>query len=187
MGGGPGQDFFGESGNYYLYINGGTIYVDADGDGLDSNGSIEMNAGLVIVNGPTESMNGALDYNGTFNLNGGTIVAAGSAGMAMAPSASSTQNSVLINFSGSIQAGQLVNIQNSAGESVLTFAPTKTIQSITFSSADLAQGSYQISSGGSSSGSETNGLYTGGSYSGGDLVGEFEVSGTVTQVGRRSR
>jgi len=183
----PGQDAFTYSGDYYLYINGGTIYVDANGDGLDSNGAIEMTNGLVIVNGPTENMNGALDYNGTFNLNGGFFVAAGSAGMAMAAGQGSAQNSVLINFSSAIQAGELVRIQNSSGEDILTFAATKTIQSITFSTANLLQGSYQIYVGGSSSGTEMDGLFQGGTYTPGDLYGEFDVTGTVTQVGSRSR
>jgi hypothetical protein len=36
-----GQSNMNSSGNDYLYINGGYIYIDAQGDGLDSNGSIE--------------------------------------------------------------------------------------------------------------------------------------------------
>ncbi len=78
----PGQDVFTYSGDYYLYINGGTIVVNAAGDGVDVNGAIEMTDGLVIVHGPTEQMNGSLDYDGYFNISGGYLVAAGSAGMA---------------------------------------------------------------------------------------------------------
>jgi hypothetical protein len=90
--GGPGaqsSETFTYTGSYYLYINGGTITVNAGGDGLDANGAIEMTGGLVVVNGPTEQMNGALDYDGTFNISGGTLIAVGSAGMAQAPSAGS--------------------------------------------------------------------------------------------------
>lgn len=72
-------------------IKGGKLTVDARGDGLDSNGSIEMSGGVVIVNGPTENMNGALDYDGSFLISGGTLVAAGSAGMAQEPSVDSSQ------------------------------------------------------------------------------------------------
>jgi hypothetical protein len=64
----------------YLYINGGYIYVNAAGDGIDIGGSIEMTDGTVLVNGPTNSANGALDFS-SFNMKGGTIVAAGSSGM----------------------------------------------------------------------------------------------------------
>ena len=161
--------------------------MDANGDGLDSNGAIEMNGGSVIVNGPTENMNGALDYNGSFNLNGGFFVAVGSAGMAMAPGQSSTQNSVLIIFDGTVRAGELIHVQNSAGDDILTFAATKTVQSITFSAANLAEGTYQVYSGGSSTGTKTDGLYASGTYTQGELLAEFSVVSTVTQVGNRSR
>lgn len=66
------------------------------GDGLDSNGSIEMNDGTIIVNGPTDSMNGTLDYDSTFNINGGTLIGVGSSGMAMSPSSTSTQSFLFV-------------------------------------------------------------------------------------------
>jgi len=88
---GPGGDSFAEMSNYCLYINGVTTVINANGDGIDSNGSIEMTGGIVTINGPTESMNGAIDYLGTFNISGGVIVAVGSEGMAMAPSDNSSQ------------------------------------------------------------------------------------------------
>lgn len=75
-----------------MTINGGTLVVNASGDGLDSNGSIEMNDGTVVVNGPTDSMNGTLDYDSTFNMNGGPLIGAGSSGMAMSPSSTSVQS-----------------------------------------------------------------------------------------------
>lgn len=91
-GGGPGGF---ESGDSYLYINGGYIPVDANGDGIDANGPIEMTAGTVIVNGPTNDGNGLLDYLGAFNISGGYLVAVGSSGMAKAPSTTSTQYSAM--------------------------------------------------------------------------------------------
>ena len=120
------------SGSYYLTINGGTILVNAQGDGLDANGAIEMTGGVVVVNGPTESMNGALDYDGTFNISGGTLIAVGSAGMAQAPTTGSTQSSVLMGV-GNQSAGPAIDIQNAAGESLLTFTPAKSFATILFS------------------------------------------------------
>jgi hypothetical protein len=38
------QETFTYSGNDYLYINGGMLVVDSDGDGLDANGAIERPA-----------------------------------------------------------------------------------------------------------------------------------------------
>ncbi len=184
-GGGPGQDAFSSnSGSNYLYINGGYIYVDANGDGIDVNGAIQMTNGTVIVNGPTENMNGALDYDRGFTISGGTLVAAGSAGMAMAPDQSSSQNSVLINFTSVLQAGTLVHIQNSSGEEILSFAPTKAYQSLVLSSPALVNGTtYEIDLNGNSSGSLEDGIYTGGTYSTGSQYDTFTVSSVVTQVG----
>ena len=62
------------AGNYYLYVNGGYIVIDALGDGVDINGSIVMTGGTLIVNGPTQNMNGALDYDASFNISGGFSV-----------------------------------------------------------------------------------------------------------------
>ncbi|MCM3627810.1 carbohydrate-binding domain-containing protein [Paenibacillus glycanilyticus] len=78
--GGGGQPASGAS-EGLLTISGGNLYVDAEGDGLDANGSIAMTGGNVMVNGPTMNGNGALDYDGTFNMTGGTLVPAGSSGM----------------------------------------------------------------------------------------------------------
>jgi hypothetical protein len=36
-----------------VYINGGYLFIDAGGDGLDTNGSFAMTDGVVLVNGPT--------------------------------------------------------------------------------------------------------------------------------------
>ncbi len=170
---------------YYLHINGGYIAVNAEGDGLDANGSIEMTGGVVLVNGPTVFDNGAIDYDGTFEISGGLLVATGSAGMAQAPSASSSQFSLLINYTTAMDANTLVHIQTSEGEEVLTFAPAKTFQSVVFSSPDLAQGvTYDIYYGGTSDGTATDGLYADGTYTPGDLFSSVTITDTVTGVGQ---
>ena len=181
-GGGPGMDMFAGAGDYLLTINDGVVLVDAGGDGIDSNGSIEINDGLVLVNGPTVNMNGAIDYMGTFALNGGTLVAAGSAGMAQGPDSSSTQNSVLVNFSTAQSAGTLVSLQDSQGEVLFSFAPSKPYQSLVFSLPDLSQGSYSLLLGGQASGQATFGFYAG-QGTGGKEYTDFQITGVVTQLG----
>ncbi len=187
-GGGPGQDTFAASGDYYLKINGGYVYVDADGDGIDVNGYIEMTDGVVIVNGPVENMNGALDYDAGFKISGGFLVAAGSAGMAQAPDQSSSQYSLLLNLTSTLRAGTLIHIQSSDGEEILTFSPTKQYGSIAFSSPEMVKGSsYVVAYGGSSTGAATDGLYLGGTVSSATELTSFTVSGIVTAVGRGSK
>jgi hypothetical protein len=173
-----------ESGDNYLYVNGGYIAIDAMGDGMDINGPIDMTGGVVIVNGPTANNNGALDYAGAFNITGGFIVAVGSSGMAQAPSTSSTQYSVMHTFPSPQVAGTMVHIETKDGEEILTFVPTKAYQSVVLSSPKLENGStYIVYSGGSSTGTVTDGLYSGGTYTAGTQVTSLTISSMVTGAG----
>ncbi len=185
---GPGQDAFTYTGDYYLYINGGSVLVEAAGDGIDVNGAVEMTSGLVVVNGPTEAMNGALDYDGTFTISGGTLIAAGSAGMAQAPGPSSSQPSLLLTFPSALPAGTLIHIQSASGENLLTFAPLKEFQSIAFSSPELSQGTaVEIYYGGSAGDAAAGGVYPDASYTPGEQIASLTIANTVTQVGNRVR
>ncbi|MDT8862077.1 carbohydrate-binding domain-containing protein [Alkalihalobacillus sp. MEB130] len=130
-----------------LSINGGTVFVNANGDGLDANGSIEMTGGTVYVNGPTSNGEGALDYDARFDLTGGTLIAAGSAGMNQAVSDSSSQHAVMMTFTNVQPANTTVELTDSTGTSILQFAPEKEFQTILMSSPDLAKDtSYTLSS-----------------------------------------
>jgi hypothetical protein len=184
MGGRPGQNTITSSGNYYLYINGGYVYVNAAGDGIDVNGSITMTAGTVLVNGPTENNNAAFDYDGACIVNGGFLVAVGSSGMAQAPGTSSGQYSLKLNFTSTQSANTVVHIQSSNGADILTFVPVKTYTSVVICSPGLTNGSsYTVYTGGSSTGTLKDGLYTGGTYTAGTQYTTFTVSGKVTSIG----
>ena len=175
----PGENTFTSTaeGAGLLTINGGTLVVNASGDGLDSNGSIEMNDGTVIVNGPTDSMNGTLDYDSTFNMNGGTLIGVGSSGMAMSPSSTSAQ-SFLFTSSIPLAADEAIQITGPDGEVIMTFEASKTAQSLVFSSPDLVNGSaYTITTGGTVSGESTTGIYEDTSFSGGSST--VDVSATT--------
>ena len=82
-------------GPYKATISAGTLVINADGDGFDSNGTAEITGGTVVVNGPARSGNGALDVNGSFTISGGTLPAAGSSGMAVAASAAAAADTRL--------------------------------------------------------------------------------------------
>lgn len=180
-GGSQEQDQFSDVGANLLAISGGMLTVNAGGDGLDANGSIAMSGGTVIVNGPTNSGNGSLDFDGSFEQSGGTLIAAGSSGMTQAPSDTSSQHSISMTFSQSQPAGTVVHLEDSEGNTIVTFAPSKDYQSVVISSPDLKNGgSYTLYSGGTSTASNVNGLYMDGEYTGGTKVVTFEISSTVT-------
>lgn len=170
----------------FLYLNGGTIHVNSStGDGLDSNGSIVMTGGTVIVHGPKSQPEVGMDYNGTCKISDGTLVISGtSSNMTQAPSSSSTQYSVLVRFSTSQSANSIVHIQDSNGTDILTFAPVRAYQSIVLSSPDLVKGNtYTVYTGGRSTGTVSDGFYTGGTYSGGTKYTDFTITNVVTTVG----
>ncbi|WP_303869781.1 carbohydrate-binding domain-containing protein [Acetobacterium wieringae] len=127
--------------NVYVSIAGGTIHVNASGDGLDSNGNLYISGGTIYVSGPTSNGDGALDYNGTADVSGGTVVIAGSTGMAQSFSETSTQVSLLYNLTSSCAAGTEIKLTDDSGKTVVTYTPDKTYQSVVISSPDLAQGS----------------------------------------------
>lgn len=155
---GGGDNFANE--DYWLHINGGTTVIYADGDGIDVNGYFDMSGGTVIVHGPTMNMNGALDVNGTFEISGGFLVAAGSAGMAETPDASSEQAFVAFQLNGSRAAGSITQIVSDDGSVLVTFETAKAYQAFVFSSPDLVSGeSYEIYVDGQASGSSLGGVY----------------------------
>ncbi len=137
---GGGDDPFAVDKNCYIKISGGTITVNAQGDGIDSNGSLYISGGTIYINGPTESMDASIDYPGTAEISGGIIVATGSAGMAQGFGATSTQCSLLYNFTSSVEAETAVILTNSEGNEVIRFVPGKQYQSVVISSPELIQG-----------------------------------------------
>ncbi|MFE4194647.1 carbohydrate-binding domain-containing protein [Paenarthrobacter sp. NPDC056912] len=170
MGGGMGG---GETvGDYTVEVSGGTLTINSQGDGLDSNGNATISGGTVVVNGPTNDGNGALDVNGELTVSGGTVAAAGSAGMAVTPGTSSTQSGVQVAFNSSVGAGTPVHVVDSSGAVVATFVTTKTIASLVFSSSAITAGqSYTVYTGGSADAKA--GLTTG-------SIDGAEEQGTVT-------
>ncbi|MFA7101027.1 MAG: dockerin type 1, partial [Bacilli bacterium] len=133
----PGMNGFNPSGsinsNIILTINGGTIYVNASGDGLDANGSIYIYGGTTYVSGPTDNGNGSLDYDGTCLVDGGTIILAGSSGMLQTPQATSKVPG--FTYTGSTQkAGSVIEVKDSSGNTLVSFTANKQFQNITSSS-----------------------------------------------------
>ena len=123
-----------------LNIYGGTITLNSEGDGFDSNGNAVMTGGTLIVNGPTNDGNGAIDVNGQFNVSGGTIIALGSSGMAETPSETSTQNTIKVNFDEVMPDNTNLALLDSNNEEVFSYTTAKQFQSVVYSSEKLLTG-----------------------------------------------
>ena len=126
-----------------LLITGGKITVNADGDGLDSNGDLRVEGGDITINGPSNGGNGALDI-GTENggagvIAGGTLIALGTSSMAENFGSTSTQCAFLVTMN-SFGAGETITITDSQGNVLYTGVTVKSANSVVFSSADLVVG-----------------------------------------------
>ena len=92
-GGGPGMQQQENNSSYSIDIYGGDIYINVDGDGIDSNNTINFNGGNIVVFGQKAGGdNEPIDADGTVTINGGTIFGAGSGAMATTPSSSGKQS-----------------------------------------------------------------------------------------------
>lgn len=145
--GGRRQDSFAADANAYIRISGGTVTVDATGDGVDSNGNLYVTGGETYVAGPTNTGNGALDYNGDAQITGGIFAAVDAGGMSQNFGTSSTQGAMLVSLTPT-SAGQELTLKDSAGATILTYAPPKEYASVVISCPEIKQGeSYTITSG----------------------------------------
>ncbi|GIM90914.1 carbohydrate-binding domain-containing protein [Paractinoplanes toevensis] len=161
---GPGGGGGEQVGDYTATVTGGTLIINAEGDGFDSNGTAAISGGTVVVNGPTMGGNGALDANGSFTVSGGVLVAAGSSGMVVAPGEDSAQGWLSATFDSTIKGGTTLQITDADGKVLATFVTSKDMQNIVYSSASITKGEqYTVHSGGTASGTSTGGLAAAGS------------------------
>lgn len=143
--GGPGMDADYDA---YILITGGTININADGDGIDSNGYLGIAGGSVYVLGPSNNGNGALDYGIYATITGGEMVAVGGSGMEQGFGDESTQCSAFVNFDEWIDVGETITLTDSNGNKLLTYKADKKFDSVLISTSDMKQGeTYTLTAG----------------------------------------
>ena len=142
MGGGMDED----DETAYVYICGGSLTINAEGDGIDSNGDLLISAGEVYVEGSTGDGDGALDYAGTGQVSGGTIIALGSTGMVQSLEPTGDQGIMLVTLSG--EAGGKVTLSDASGTELASYTATKSYACAVVSCEGIAQGeAYTLSNG----------------------------------------
>ena len=122
----------------YISISDGSITSNADGDGIDSNGTVSMIGGTLVVFGPTSNRDGALDYDISFAMCGGTLIALGSRGMAQAPS---TLSQPCLSVYNKVSAGSTIEVRDADGADIISTVTPKDCESLIFSSKDFLPGS----------------------------------------------
>ncbi len=178
----PGQNPFESDSKAQINFTGGYILVNASGDGIDSNGSITLSGGVLLVSGPENSGNGSLDYGLSATVTGGIAVITGSSGMATTFGSSSTQPSFMYNVS-SASKGTAVALSD--GDKVIaSFTPAKGYSNIIISCPDMKVGSkYTLNIGGTVSGSDKNGYSDNGKIISPNETYEIEITSVSTSNG----
>jgi len=154
-------------------MNAGTLQILAgtgyEGDGIDSNGYININGGTVISSAKPQADSGLDSDKGTY-INGGTVIATGSS-MDVVSEYSEDSNQVTVNliFSSQQSLTNPIIIANDKNKGVFAFDlslndfykdANRTYQCLIISNEDLTVGSdYYFYSGGSIKGEESNGIY----------------------------
>lgn len=129
-----------------INIAGGTVTVNANGDGIDSNGTATLSGGTLVVNGPFTNGNASLDTNGDLLLNGTTVVAGNSGDMFEAPASSSTSGYVKLTNLSNVSSGTTIQVADSSGKVVANYKVTNSNTAlILVSNANITKGqSYTV-------------------------------------------
>lgn len=137
------------SGSYAIDISGGTLWVSAGGDGIDSNGALNISGGDITVHGPTSGGDGALDADGTITVTGGAMVTADSGGMTAFPGSASTQAYIAVSYNTALAVGETVTLRDESGTVLATYTAEKAHSLVLFSLPELTVGStYTITTSG---------------------------------------
>ena len=131
----------------WIQISGGTLHVNASGDGIDSNGSIYITGGETYVSGPTTGGNGNMDYGIEAVVTGGIFVAAGTSDMAQNFSSSSTQGIIMVTVD-TQAAGSEITLTDSSQEELLSWTNEKQYNFVLISCPEIVQGqTYTLTAG----------------------------------------
>ena len=121
-----------------ITISGGELYLQASGDGIDSNGSIAISGGTVVVNGPVQGDTSVLDFDSTAVITGGTFIGTGASGMAQ--TFTSSEQGVISLTAGTQEAGTLITVTDGSGNTLISYAPELSFNLVILSSPDLVAG-----------------------------------------------
>lgn len=153
--GGPGGMGGSSSSNGSIRITGGNLYVQASGDGLDANGTLEISGGYTTVCGPTQGDTATLDYDTSAVITGGTFIGTGASGMAQ--TFSDSEQGVFAVSVGNQAAGTKIELKDTKGNVVISYEPELSFAVVILSSPDIVKGeTYTINVGTTSGEFEAN-------------------------------
>ena len=124
----------------YFKLDGATVTINAEGDGIDSNGDVFIESGYILVNGPSGNGNGTFDYNGSAYITGGTYIGIGNGDMKQGFNENSSLASVDIDYDSNIAAGTKVTVSDTSGKEILNFTAQKAFSNLLIADSGIKIG-----------------------------------------------
>lgn len=120
-------------------VNGGSLTVNAglgaEGDGIDSNGFLVINGGTVWTMSNDRSPDGGIDADSPILLNGGAVSAFGTRNDAA--SSDSSQPYMELAFASTLPVGSVLEVRDADGNIIWTATTQKACQSVTLTTPAL--------------------------------------------------
>lgn len=168
--------------NCDITISGGNLTVTtSNGDGIDSNGSLNVSGGTVLVFGSSSGGEGALDYTGSSSISGGTLVALGSSGMAQSMEPDDSHATLMVTWDEVQPAGTRLTLCTQQGEILCSLQSTNSFQAAVIGTDSLSAGQEVSLYTGGTVNSDSQ-LLTMGTLSDGELLCEVTLSEGVTNI-----
>lgn len=168
--------------NCDITISGGNLTVTtSNGDGIDSNGSLNVSGGTVLVFGSSSGGEGALDYTGSSSISGGTLVALGSSGMAQSMEPDDSHATLMVTWDEVQPAGTRLTLCTQQGEILCSLQSTNSFQTAVIGTDSLSAGQEVSLYTGGTVNSDSQ-LLTIGTLSDGELLCEVTLAEGVTNI-----
>ena len=168
--------------NCDITISGGNLTVTtSNGDGIDSNGSLNVSGGTVLVFGSSSGGEGALDYTGSSSISGGTLVALGSSGMAQSMEPDDSHATLMVTWDEVQPTGTRLTLCTQQGEILCSLQSTNSFQTAVIGTDSLSAGQEVSLYTGGTVNSDSQ-LLTMGTLSDGELLCEVTLAEGVTNI-----
>ena len=181
--GGPrGGDSFGADQSCDVTISGGDLYVNAGGDAIDSNGTLNISGGTTILSGPVSGDTSSLDYGLDGSITGGVFIATGASSMSMGFGEASTQGSIMLRTE-VYPADTEIVLADAEGSVLLTHTADQEFSCVTISCPEIVlDGVYTLTIGDQTTEIVMDSL----TYGSGNGFGSFNGQGDPGSMGGKS-
>ena len=124
------------SGNGSIVISGGNVYIQAAGDGIDANGTLDITGGSVTVCAPTTGDTSVLDYDRKGVISGGVFVGTGARNMVQTLTGEG-QGVISLISNGKFSAGTKITLYDDNGNLIFEYSPMLDFQIFIYSSPEI--------------------------------------------------